>query len=194
MRRPPSQSSGVGPEPSADTGGLAVPRHTLDPIQSLCPWPVTFTAAGREYEIPALPAAQWLAVLMAPDATTDDIFIELTPDSLTLVMDEDLDLVELSHEVIGTVSGRPWYLAIRLILLVADHWNVLGADMLRRGVDPTHLSLSGWLDIALLTLLHNTDRKDHTMLLSQLELPPSTEEVAPEDMEMGREEFMSMMR
>ena len=194
MTRPPSRPSGAAPAPSADTGGIPVPRHTKDPIQSLCPWPTTFVAAGREYEIPALPAAQWLAVLMNPEATTDDLFIELVPDSMPLLMDEELDLVELSHVVIETVAGRPWYLAIRLILVVHSHWNVLGADMLRKGTDATRLSLSGWLDVALLTLLHNTERKDHTMLLSQLEMAPDVEEVAPEELEMSHDEFMSMMR
>jgi hypothetical protein len=191
--RQPSRPSGAAPAPSADSSALHIPRHTLDPIQSLCPWPVTFTAGGREYEIPALPAAPWLALLMDPDATTDDVLIELVPDSADLVMDEDMDLVELSHSIIQLVSGRPWYLAIRMVLLVYDHWNVLGAEMLRRGVDANRLSLSAWLDVALLTLLQNTERKDHTMLLSQLELAPTTEEVAPEEMEMSHDQFLSLM-
>jgi hypothetical protein len=132
---------------------------------------------------------------MDPEAIFDNIFLELLPEPLDLLFDEDLDLVELGQEVISEVCGRPWYIAIRLIHLVRDNWNVLGADMLRRGIRPADYSISGWLDVALLTLLHHVKREDQAMLMSQLEMPPSDEvQQVQEELEMTHEQFLALMR
>lgn len=142
-----------------------------------------------------MPAAEWLKVIMDEEAFMDDLFMELLPDPDTLVLDVDVDLNELAHVVLSQVCGRPWYMGLRLALLVRDNWNVVGADMLRRGVDAEHLSLSGWLDVALLTVLHHTNREDHAMLMSQLEMPPVEErEQVMEELEMSHDAFLSLMR
>lgn len=167
----------------------------MDPVWSLAPWPVTFDHRGREYTIPALSAAEWLRVLMDPEAIIDNIFLELLPEPFDLIFDEDVDLEQLGHDVLSEVCGRPWYIAIRLIYLVQDNWNVLGADMLRRGIRPTDYSISGWLDVALLTLLHHVKREDQTMLMSQLEMPPSGEvQQVQDELEMTHEQFLALMR
>ena len=162
---------------------------------SLAPWPVTFTHRGKDYTIPALSAAEWLRVLMDPEATFDNVFLELLPEPMDLLFDEELDLVELGHGVISEVCGRPWYIAIRLVYLVHDSWNVLGADMLRRGIRPTDYSISGWLDVALLTLLHHVKREDQTSLMAELERPPMEEvQQVQEELEMTHEQFLALMR
>jgi hypothetical protein len=132
---------------------------------------------------------------MDPESVFDSIFLELLPEPMDLLFDEELDLVELGRSVISEVCGRPWYIAIRLIYLVRDNWNVLGADMLRRGIRPTDYSISGWLDVALLTFLHHVKQEERTLLMSQLEMPPADEvEQVQGELEMTHDQFLSLMR
>lgn len=193
--RQPSPSSGVdGLRSGSEPSGIAVPPYTKDPTESLCPWPVTFTVQGRDYDIPALPAAQWLRVLMTEDATVEDVFLELVPEGVTLLLEEqgDWDVEDLAKQIIDLASGRHWYIAMRLINVVRVNWNVVGATMLMKGVDATRLSLSGWLDIALLMVLQHMEKKDTSMFLAQLEIPPEGEGAPGEEMEMTADAFMAM--
>ena len=194
MRQPSPSSGAGGLASSSEPKGIVVPPHTKDPTESLCPWPVVFTVQGRDYEIPAVPAAQWLRVLMTEDATVEDVFLELVPEGVTLLLEEqgDWDVGDLAKQIIDLASGRHWYIAMRLINVVRVNWNVVGATMLMKGVDANRLSLSGWLDVALLMVLQHMEQKDTTMFLAQLEIPPEGEETPEEEMEMTAEAFMAM--
>lgn len=193
MRQPSPQSGGDGLASSSNKG-IAVPSHTRDPTESLCPWPVAFTVQGQEYEIPALPAAQWLRVLMSEDATVEDVFLELVPRGVQLLLDDDdsWDMLTLAQDIIELASGRHWYIAMRLITVMRANWNVVGATMLMKGVDANVLSLSGWLDVALLMVLQAMEQKDIPMFVAQLEIPPEGEETPEEEMEMTADAFMAM--
>jgi hypothetical protein len=194
MQYPTSQSFGAD-DPASSSSKVAVPSQTRDPVGSLCPWPTTFRIKGRQFDIPAHSAAEWLAVLMAEDCAIEDVFLEFVPDGATLLLDAGLgfELDDVAKEIITTVSGRPWYVSLRLIQVMRGSWNILGATMLLRGVDATRMSLSGWLDVALLLLFQHLDPKDVAMVTAQLEMPPTGEEVPAEEMEMSREEFLSLM-
>jgi hypothetical protein len=151
---------------------------------------------GTDYEVPAMAASEWLRVLMDEELSINTLFLELVPAGPTILLDEGIDLDDLMDVGLGIIeeaSGRPWYIAMRLIATMREHWNVLGAEMLYRGVDATQLSLAGWLDVALLVTLRTLDSKDVTMFVSRLELPPPGEEVPEEELEMSRDEFLSMM-
>lgn len=152
--------------------------------------------AGRVYTFPALPAVDWLAVLMTEDLDLEQIVVQLCPDGYGLLFDESVEgldgLYQVLLDVIEQVSGRKWWIALRLIHVVRNNWNVLGAEMFYRHIDPTHLSLSGWLDAMLVLTIKAMDPKDVAMFTAKLELPPPGEETAPEDMEMTAEQFLSM--
>ena len=190
----PSRQYGAGAPPasSSDAKGITVPSHTQDPTESLCPWPITFTVQGRDYEIPALPAAQWLRVLMNEDATVEDVFLELVPEGVQLLLSGEDDVWGLAKQILDLASGRHWYIAMRLIDVLRVNWNVVGATMLLKGVDANRLSLSGWLDVALLMVLQQMEQKDTTMFIAQLEIPPEGEESPEEEMTMTADAFMTM--
>lgn len=194
MRQPSPSSGGDGLASSSSSKGIAVPAHTLDPTESLCPWPVVFTVQGQEYEIPALPAAQWLRVLMPEDAMLEDVFVELVPQGVQLLLNDDdtWDMADLAQDIIELASGRRWFIAMRVITVMRANWNVVGATMLMKGVDAARLSLSGWLDVALLMLLQHMEQKDTAMFVAQLEIPPEGEETPEEEMVMTAEAFMAM--
>lgn len=153
------------------------------------------TVHSVDYEIPALPATDWLQVLMQEHPDLEAILTELCPNGMGLLFDEDLEEQELWDillDVIEQASGRHWWIAMRLINVVRGSWNVLGAEMFYRGIDPNTLSLAAWLDAMLLVIIRAMDPKDVTMFTMKLEMVPAGEEPDEEEMEMSTEQFLSM--
>lgn len=155
------------------------------------------TFAGREYEIPAMSAAAWLSVLMEDELDLEDIFPGLTgkeEEIIDLVIDgkqtmDDLELVSL--EVIAAVSGRPWWVAMRLVGAARASWPVLGPALIQR-VDPNVVSLSAWLDVLLVEIMDRMKPEQAQMFALRLELPPPELEMPEADMEMSAESFMAL--
>lgn len=156
---------------------------------------MVISVLDEDHEIPALPAADWLRVLMDDRSMFEDLFLELIPTGPSLLLDKRLadELESLSKDIIELASGRKWYIAMRMIVLMRANWNVLGATMLRKGVDASSISLSGWLDVALLVTLEHIEKDNMPMFLAQLELPPEGEGPPEEEMEMTGEQFLSLM-
>jgi len=175
-----------------ETPRVTVPNLIKDPIWSLKPWPVEVTIKGRDMVIPALPAVDWLAVLMQPELNLDEFIEEFIPEADEL-LDEDLvieELYEFCLDVISSVSGRPWWTAMRLIGVAREHWHILGPEMMK--YDITSLALSGWLDALLVTVLYSMDPKDTAMFSLRLETPPPEVETKPEELEMSADTFLSL--
>ena len=194
VRPRPAATSQVPPQPAP------VPELVSDPVWSLRPWPVEIDLGSRVVTIPALPAADWLTHLMGevnPDAVFPGLLSadeeELVEDMLytgVLSLDQ-LDRIFL--DVVSAVGARPWWVTLRLVAQVRANWAVIGADMLVRGVDATRLSLSGWLDVALLTLMRHIRPEDSTMFTLQLEAPPPSETAQVQDeLEMSPEAFLAL--
>jgi len=182
-----------GASPSPESTRVTIPKLNKDPIWSLKPWPVSVEIYGRKLEIPALPAVDWLAVLMQAELTLDDFIDEMLPAAEDMLFDSTLSLEELYEvclEVVSTASGRPWWVTLRLIGIAKESWHILSGEMLK--VDATRMSLSGWLDVLLLVILHSMDPKDTTMFSMRLEAAPADVEVPEEEMEMSANAFLKM--
>lgn len=155
---------------------------------------------GTMFELPALPATDWLVILMTAEPELEDVFPGLLGEEEHSQVDEalidgvlDLDEVyEACCTIIDAVSGRPWWVAMRLIEVARTNWHVLGAELLTNGVDSEQLSLSGWLDILLLLIMNRIDPKDAAMFTLRLEQPPADIEVEAKEPEMSASAFMSM--
>jgi hypothetical protein len=102
------------------------------------------------------------------------------------------DFYESYFDVISAVSARHWWVTLRLIGVAKDRWDVLGADLILRGADPSRLSLSAWLDVLMIVILQNIKSERANSFLMQLEAPPPGEELPPEDMEMTADAFLAM--
>jgi hypothetical protein len=185
--------------PDANAGKVHVPHLNLDPIQSLQPWPVIVTCLHKELEIPALPATDWLTVLMTDPVQLDDIFPGLLGEEwvdwvedqlLSGALDAD-DYQDTVLSIIETVSARKWWITLRLVDLAKSSWDVIGPEMMLRGVDASRISLSAWLDVVLITTLKNMEPKDTQMFTSRLEAAPPGE-AEPEEMEMSQSAFLAL--
>jgi hypothetical protein len=180
----------------SETGRVPVPKLKGDPVWALKPWPVIIQVAGVEYEIPALPAADWLAILMADPFDPDDLILSLVVNGKDLLFAETVSADDLEYvclDIITTASARPWWIALRLIAMARANWSVLGAELILKGVNPAQISLAAWLDALLLTALKNMDSKDVTMFTMKLEEPPPEEmESVAEEMEMSADSFLSL--
>jgi len=189
---------------SPDSGRITIPKLNRDPVQSLCPFSVVVAVGDQDVEIPALPASDWLAVLMTENINLDDIFPGLLDSEDTdyvedLITSGDLGIEEYEDillTVLETVSARSWWVTIRLIETARTSWDNLGAELTLRGVDATQVSLSSWLDVLLLTIIKSMDPKDVQMWCLRLEAPPLEEKVdeAEMEMEMSSSAFMAMAR
>lgn len=172
-----------------------VPRTNRDPVSSLRPSPIVITVGGQEIEIPALPAVDWLEVLMSENFGFDDLFIELLPDGVSMMLDDWVtpeDMEDLGLAILEEASARHWWIATRLIGTLMEHWDVMGPEATFHNVDPNRLSLAAWLDSMLVLLMQRIQADQQPMFVARLEQPPAGEELPVEDFEMSAEQFMSM--
>lgn len=179
---------------------MTVPALVKDPVWSLQCWPLTVAIGGHLFEVPALPATHWLSVLMDPSGDLLDLFpgcldsagrdqvMDLVFDGVTSMQ----ELYELVLDIIATNGSRDWWVVLRLVEVARVSWHTIGAEMLSRGVDPTRLSLSAWLDVLTLTLMRNIDPKDATMFTMRLEMPPPEMVAETKEPEISASQFMSM--
>lgn len=184
----------------SDQPQIQLPRLIKDPTWSLKPWPVTVTLAGLEVQIPALPAADWLVILMVDGLDLEDILPGLLPMEEAQAVEDalyggrlPLDILhETVLDVIGTVSGRTWYVALRIIAAAAGSWDALGGELVLKHVDASRLSLAAWIDAVYLILWRSMDQSQLMMFQSKLEAPPEGfEDDEPEQL-MTAEQFMGM--
>jgi hypothetical protein len=137
----------------------------------------------------------WLEVLMSSGWSSDDLFIELMPNGVNLIMDgtiDPMDVDDLVLDILEEVSGRYWWVAIRLIGILMASWDVMGAEATFNHVDPEKLSLAAWLDAMLVLLMRCIKKEDLPMFVAQLEMPPAGEQVPVQDMEISESQFLSM--
>lgn len=183
---------------NSQPGQSPLPRLVLDPIWSLKQWPVEVEVHGLEFTIPAMPATEWLAILMSDEFGPEHIL----PGMLTVAEREQVEhllhqdvldiqeLWKLGLEVVTQVSGRPWYVALRLVLTAKSAWDALGGDMAAVRSDA---SLAAWLDILFTLLVRNIEDSKRTMFLMKLELvPEGWGEPVVDTMQMSADAFLAM--
>lgn len=206
MRRgtPPQRRASSSPaavpseEATQQQQGNKIPKTNLNPVWSLCPWPVVLDLPGFTLEIPALPAVYWLQFLMAPEhPDLEGMLLELMPEVEDYYFSDDgFDadgLNETIDEVVSTVAARPMWKVVALTRMAIDSWDTLGPLMLRNRADPTVLSLAAWLDVLIVTVLENIDKNKATMFTLQLESEPPAADGTPAELPAtDRNEFFAM--
>jgi hypothetical protein len=158
------------------------------------------TLAGLMVEVPAVPAAPWLSILMADEIELEDILpglleplqAEQIEDAL---LNGSLSLVVLHEtvlDILSTVCGRTWYVAIKIISTAKASWNVIGGEFVRRNIDASAISIAAWLDAAYHLLLQAMSTNDANIFNAKLQVPPPGFEMEEEEPTLSAESFMSM--
>lgn len=186
-------------QPSADSSRVTIPSLNRDPVQSLQPWPVLVTVGGVDFEIPALPAASWLSVLMVENLQLDDVFPGLLEPADTDWVEEQMlsgslaldDVQGTILDIVENVSARKWWIALRLVDVARSSWDHLGAEMLFRGIDAGRISLAGWLDVLMLVIVRAVEPEQWQSFILRLEAPPENE-AEPEELTMDASSFLAL--
>lgn len=200
MVRSPSRSpASYAANPGASPGRIHIPRLVDDPIASLAAWSIDISVRGQHGTIPPLSAASWLAVLMTEDVDLWDVVPGLCPElngPLTkMLLNEDVDpddIRKVALDVIETASGRRWWVAVRLVSIVRQSWEVVGGEMTLQGIRPAEIPFGAWLDAALLICVKGLEADKVTMFTSQLEAPPPDSGIKVQEMTMSPSEFMAL--
>jgi hypothetical protein len=146
-------------------------------------------------------ASEWLVLFMGPhEMDLDEVFPGLLPPEQAELVEEalfeekiDLDsLARTALDVISTVAGRPWHVALKIIGTAEGSWNALGGELVIRNIDASRLSLGAWLDAVYLTLIRNMDNKQAMMFNAKLQVPPPGFEEPESGPELDAESFMAM--
>lgn len=189
---PPSNPSAPAP--------VSLPKLIKDPVWSLKIWPVTVEIQRDSFEIPAMCAADWLALLMKPELSSYELFPGLLSaddqSRAEVLLHQGAipveDFTRLGFELVSEVTGRPWWVAMRLVGVAVESWDALGGEMGMKA-DATRLSLAAWLDILYLLILRNIDDSKRNMFLLRLEqVPEGWESGEPEVPEMTADAFLAM--
>lgn len=131
---------------------------------------VSFDLGGDTYNIPPLPADEWLEVVWNFEDEALPFLHLLSPDEQADIMWAMLgggitveELAGRCREILAAVSGRRWWEADRLIRSSAAGWAYIGGELTRRGVDLSKISLASALNtiyvIAVLTMTADEKKK-----------------------------------
>jgi hypothetical protein len=200
VRARPPASLPSPEQPSATK--VQIPNLVTDLTWSLDIFPVEVLLCGRVFTIPEHPASWWMAQILSeewgidlfpgclPNEEQDEVYDLMVDGEVTV---EDLSQVLL--DMISTVSGRPWWVALRLVSVLQQNWGALGGELLFRGMDPSKMSFSAWLDVSLYLIMRNIEGNKATMFTLQLEVPPpeaKPEQVPEQQAGMSADAFLSM--
>lgn len=192
------------PRQSAEPEKIRLHPTNPDPVASLDIYSVLVTVGSRSFRIPALPASEWLKVLLEEALDPEALFPGLCDPSVVVSVNQMMldgeatgaDLREAIWDALEAASGRRWFIAVKICAYARANWDVIGGELARHGVYPKQMSLSAWLDACYSTMLHligDADPKKLTPFTADVtRLPP--EEARKVDDEAEGNAFLAMMR
>lgn len=161
----------------------------VDPIASLAPMPVIVELGGRDYTIPALPAIDWLRILLEEGFSALEVLPGLLAPEDAIILEDQLALEEVSLnavndaalDAITIASGRDWWFSVRFLAVARASWDVIGGTIARLGVDAQKVSLAAWIDaayhIAREAISSGKEGQQNLIrFISELEAPPTGHE------------------
>lgn len=173
-----------------------------DLLASLKPWSIEdIVIIDRAYRIPALPAIDWLVILLDDQVSLFGITGLLEPDA-----NEDIEghilggrysrdeWEQLTWELVQIAAGRPWWTTLYL-LGNAKHVNnvdTVKGELAVHGVDATRISLSSWLDAVYRIFTQHMGPEDRQKFDLALARPPAGIQVKT-DTNANRAAFAALM-
>lgn len=145
----------------------------FDAVASLRVWAVDAVLGGRVLRVPALPASDWLPVLMTGDLMSVVGLLEdfdlaggLTDDLFTVA-----ELRDVLVEIVEAACGRPVAAALGIAGAAGQRWDVIGADLARVGVRFDQISIGAGLDAIYGSVCRALDEKGLAEFNRVIQLP-----------------------
>jgi hypothetical protein len=170
----------------------------MDALAALKCWPVVVEVGGREYTIPAVPAAEWFLSILG------DKPLPIVPGMLPTEQEDELadriaygdvelrEVVQVSREALEVASGWRWWEADRLIRSAGEQWKVVGGKLAQAGVDLHREPLGAVLNTIYTLAVANLDEQARQKLDFQISQPPAG--LAEEDREaLAEQMFMDLL-
>lgn len=165
------------------SSSVRVAPTDVDPLASLRINRIAVDLGGHRFIIPALPARDWLEVLLDEELEPEALFPGLcgTDDIIAvnqMLIDGTVTQQEMEQAVYGVIeaaTGRKWWVALRLCRTIRAGWDRIGGRLAAHGVTPFDVPLSYWLDgayDAILGIIGEGDPKYIGRFTSQLTQPP----------------------
>lgn len=177
----------------------------VDPLASLEPFGLEVEVAGRDFLIPALPAVNWLRILLDDSPSIDTILPGLAGPECRTHLYRAMMLGQFSTDewktliwdIIEAVSGRRWWQALNLVnaMKEPDNWSQVFGHLLLRGIDVRQVSFAAWLDATSALVMENMDKDERIKF--QLAIDTVPDEVSAEDAIDDAEQeraFLAMMK
>lgn len=132
-----------------------------DPVASMCLWGADVDFGGRQFYVPPFDAARWLEILLAEPVVFEDMFPGLAGPQAVVDVNQMMladeasaqDLEQAILDLLEQVSGRRWWITVRLCFSLRRSWESIGGELARHGVTPFGVPLSYWLDAAYSTVI-----------------------------------------
>lgn len=171
----------------------------MNAAAALRPAAVVVELGDWEYEIPRLPAADWLEALMGG-------WIGVVPgllhpeDEISILRDYRLgrvtkaEMVASAKAAVEAAAGRRWWTAERLISTATaeEFWPSISGELLRR-VDVERVSLGGALNVIYVIMVENMKEDRRHSFDAQLDAPPPEAVVEEWDDGAAEADFMSAL-
>lgn len=174
--------------------------HQVDPLAALKLWAVEVELAGQVFVVPARPAADWLVAILGDEALPliPGMMIENDEETvLDLLLNGDIDaelIAQRSRELLAVVGGRPWWEADRLIRSAGAHWDVIGGELARLGVNLDKISLAAVLNAIYAICTRTMDEKQRNKFDIELRMPPLGVDVEElYDQQVAESAFLALM-
>jgi hypothetical protein len=174
----------------------------IDATASMRCWAVDIQVGDGWYRIPALPAADWMEAIADSYYRVVPALVDDAPDAsgqrlADLVLDGAVaagECTDAAREAIEAVAGVRWWVAVRLVAYLREHWSTLGGAVLARGVDPARAPLGAVLTVAYRLLLENCkDEQERQRLDLALEkIPPGVAAAQAYDADRAAANFMAL--
>jgi len=171
-----------------------------DPIASLRPWPIHIELGEQEYTIPALPALNWLEILLQNQVGATDIVPGLLLPDDELEVAERMgegeitlqDIIDVSLEVIAIASGRTWWWTLQFCQALRGSWEPFYGEITLSGMNIDRIPLAAFLDAMYHLATRQLPEDKKALLDMELNTAPEGVEI-PFDEDVEAEAFMRMM-
>jgi hypothetical protein len=175
------------PGRSAEPEVISLSPVNPDPVASMRIWGADVTLGDQVFRVPAMDAAGWLEYLLADKIVYEDLFPGLAGPAAVVAVNQMLldgevsneDLEQAILDLIEQVSGRAWWVTVKLCFSLRHNWESAGGELARNAVVPFGVPLSYWLDAAYATMIRlfmeGPKPKDASRWTHELTVPPASE-------------------